>query len=122
MTSGVELMAHARELLAHGDAHSARMACWLARAALEEAVSATLSERGIDVGDASMRSRISCLQGLDEAGQITADRIGYAWSRLSSACHQHAYELSPTAIEATQLLDSVNTLLPPQALPPTPSK
>jgi hypothetical protein len=28
-----------------------------------------------------------------------AARAGHAWSALSRACHHHAYELAPTAVE-----------------------
>ena len=54
-----------------------------------------------------MRSRLTCLTvaycDRPEVGQ----RARAAWSGLSSACHHHAYELTPTSGEAAVLLDEV---------------
>ncbi|MFL5406415.1 MAG: hypothetical protein ACJ79O_11210, partial [Myxococcales bacterium] len=38
-------------------------------------------------------------------------RADYAWSRLSQACHHHAFELAPTAAEARHLINLVGTLV-----------
>jgi hypothetical protein len=88
-----------------GDAHANRRACWLARSAMEERLEALLTARGVDVGPfASTRSKLSCLEAAyaDEPGLTS--RAQYLWSRLSEACHQHAYQLSPTYAEVSHLL------------------
>jgi hypothetical protein len=37
-----------------------------------------------------------------------AERAAYAWIRLSRACHQHAYELPPTAAELAAWIEIVD--------------
>lgn len=108
MTGLLEL---AEAQLAEGDAHAARRACWLARSAMEERLDALLTARGIDVGPrASTRSKLTCLEAAyaDEPG--LANRAQYLWSRLSEACHQHAYQLSPTYGEVSHLLELLRAL------------
>jgi hypothetical protein len=87
-----------------------RIACWLSRTAMESAVDDLLSARGLKPGSANMRSKLTCLEAayMDEP-EVTA-KAGYAWSRLSEACHQHAYELSPTYAEAEHLVSIVRAL------------
>lgn len=92
--------------------HRGRAACWLARAAFEEAVGDLLLANGNDPGWASMRTKLSCL----EAAYFTARpdlaaQAEYAWALLSRASHQHAYELSPTAAECRHLIQLVNVLI-----------
>jgi hypothetical protein len=57
-----------------------------------------------------MRSLLSCLEvaSADEPG--VAERTEFAWSRLSNACHQHAFELSPTLIEVEAMIATVRLL------------
>lgn len=97
-------------------------ACWLARAALEDAIGSLLPD---DPGHlASARSRLSCLQVAYADRPEVASRAEYAWSRLSEACHQHAYALSPTYIEAQHLVGLVRQFVAAaeawRAAPPPP--
>lgn len=90
--------------------HSNRMAAWLARTALEQTVHDLLVARGVEPGRASGRARLACLEvAYDDSPDIAA-RAQYAWTRLSEACHQHAYQLSPTYQEVQHLLDAVGVL------------
>jgi hypothetical protein len=88
-----------------------RAVCLILRQALEQIVDALLAEKDLGCPAATMRARLICLSvsyGKD-AGRI-GYRAGTAWSRLSAACHHHAYELSPTRGEARGLLDDVTWL------------
>lgn len=85
-----------------------RGACWLARAALEDGVRQALSDRGHDVGDASMKAQLACLESAmmsDDSDLVSKARS--AWQGLSDLCHHHAYELTPTIAEVEGLLASV---------------
>ena len=100
--------------LATGDAHANRRACWLARSAMEERLDTLLAARGLDVGErASTRSKLSCLEAAYADQPDLANRAQYLWSRLSEACHQHAYELSPTYSEVRHLLEALDGLTAP---------
>lgn len=106
-----DLLTLARAQLDAGDAGGNRRACWLARSALEEALDALLRARGIDTGPlASTRARLSCLEVAYDDDPGLAARAQYAWTRLSEACHHHAYALAPTAGEARDLVDAVERL------------
>jgi hypothetical protein len=101
----------ARAQLEAGDAGSNRRACWLARSAMEEVLDHLLEVRGLDTGPlASTRAKLSCLEVAYDDEPGLAARAQYAWTRLSEACHHHAYELSPTALEARDLVDAVSRL------------
>ena len=92
------------------DAHSNRAACWIARAALENAVDDLLAAKQRSAPDASMRSKLTVLQvAFDQDNDVPA-RAEYAWSRLSQACHHHAFELSPNATEVRHLIGLVEKL------------
>jgi hypothetical protein len=88
-----------------------RAACWLARLALEDAISQALMVKGLQPGSASMRSLLSCLESAycEDDPELVA-RAEYAWSGLSKAAHYHAFELSPTVSEARNLLAIVEDL------------
>ena len=58
-----------------------------------------------------MRSMLTCLQVAWASDPSVVERAEYAWSRLSNACHQHAFELSPTAMEAATLAATVVSLM-----------
>jgi hypothetical protein len=104
------LLALAETQLQVSGSHSNRIACWLARSALEETLDRLLSEAGISCGDrASARSKLSCLE-VEYGNTDLPARAQYAWSRLSEACHHHAYELSPTHSEAQHLVELVHDL------------
>lgn len=87
-----------------------RVACWLARSALEVTVEQLLNAKGITLDRSSMRSRLTVLQGVYVDDAAVAATAGYAWERLSDACHQHAYFLTPTATETRHLADLVRQL------------
>ena len=86
-----------------------RMACWLARSALENAVEQLVVGAGWELGTASMRSRLTVLRVLHDQPEVAA-QAHYAWARLSQACHRHSYALSPTYMEVRDLLDQVAAL------------
>ena len=87
---------------------SLRGACWLGRAALEEAIRRQLENSGHPVGTASMRSMLACLESATgpSTAQLARD-AKYAWIGLSQASHHHAYELAPTVAEVRHLLGLV---------------
>lgn len=87
-----------------------RVACWLARSALEATVEQLLNAKGITLDGGSMRSRLTVLQGVYGDDAAVAAAAGYAWERLSDACHQHAYFLAPTAAETRHLTGLVRRL------------
>ena len=86
----------------------ARAVCLLTRQAFEQVVDALLDARHLACPAASMRAR---LIGLGQAFGSDPEHVAYraeaAWSRLSAACHHHAYELSPSLKEARSLVDEV---------------
>lgn len=88
-----------------------RAACLMARQALEQTVDALLVEKRLACPAASMRARLIALSVAyaDEPGDI-GHRAATVWSRLSAACHHHAYELSPTLGEARALIHEVTCL------------
>lgn len=106
------LLALAVAQLGQGDPHANRRAAWFARAALEDVVDELLAERQLTVNErASGRAKLSCLEALyrDDHPDLVA-HAEYAWARLSEACHQHAYELTPTYIEVRHLVELVGDL------------
>jgi hypothetical protein len=109
-----DLVELAAAQLEQGDANASRRACWLARSAMEQRLDALLDAKDIEVGPrASTRSKLSCLEVAyaDDADHPDlAHRAQYVWSRLSEACHQHAYQLSPTASEAAYLVELIRSI------------
>ena len=95
-----------------GDPLANRRASWFARSALEDIVTELLNAKQVDVGrKASGRAKLSCLESLyREEDPDLAARAEYTWSRLSEACHQHAYRLAPTYAEVAHLIHLVGTL------------
>lgn len=105
------LLAKARRQLDSAEPYALRRACWLARAALEEVIDDLLHAKGVTADGASERAKLSCLEGLYTDDRALVLRAEYAWSRLSEACHQHAYELAPTYPEVGHLIDLVDELV-----------
>ena len=101
--SAAELLAQAQQVLATRGTGglSARMAAFLARQALEEIVTQRCAGLGAPAPGANMRSKLLVLRALDDPA--AADRAAVAWSRLSTACHLHAYEMQPSAAEVRHL-------------------
>lgn len=104
------MLADARALLDRGGPSSAQLACWLVRSALEETIADLLAAKNVVAGEASMRTRLSCLETAYADHEGLAARAEYAWSALSAACHHHAYQLTPTATEATAYIEAVASL------------
>lgn len=86
----------------------ARAVCLLTRQAFEQVVDALLAAYHLSCPAASMRARlISIGQAYGSDPEHVAYRAETAWSRLSAACHHHAYELSPSLSEARMLTEEV---------------
>lgn len=86
----------------------ARAVCLLTRQALEQVVDALLDARHLACPAASMRARLISLgQAFGADPEHVAYRAETAWSRLSAACHHHAYELSASLSEARTLVGEV---------------
>lgn len=101
------LLDQANRLLA-GDvavpSEARRGACWLARAALEEAVRNHLETAGYQTGDATARTLLACFESVHRANPSHAQTARLAWIGLSHAAHHPAYELAPTVAEVRQLI------------------
>jgi hypothetical protein len=85
-----------------------RSAALLARTALELRIDQLLTAKGLQIQGAGMRTKLICLRTLVSAD--LGDRAAVAWGGLSNACHQHAYELSPTSAEVAHLIALVESL------------
>ncbi|OBG45681.1 hypothetical protein [Mycolicibacterium fortuitum] len=103
MTSDAELLlARADALLDSPDraaiGNSARLASFLARQAVEDLIDARCAElTGVQAVSGTARAKLAVLKSLDKtpAGPALID----AWHQLTSFCHHHAYQLSPTVAE-----------------------
>lgn len=104
------LLGMAAAQLRSSNAHSNRVACWLARAAAEEAIDALLIDKGVDARAASGRSKLSSLAAVYGESSDIPHQAHYVWTRLSEACHQHAYRLSPIYAEVAHLINLVGRL------------
>jgi hypothetical protein len=87
-----------------------RAAALLGRQALEAALDNLwlLGRSGIE--SASMRTQLLCLPSFLGDEEL-AGRVAHSWSALTRACHQHPYELAPTAQELERWLDVTQHLL-----------
>lgn len=119
-----ELLAEARSLISRPDASMAgvwpRTAAFLARQALEEAVSArwAASSATCPMLNASMWSRLACLPAYVSGPE--ARQAIFSYAALSSACHYHSYELAPTAAELTGWIADVEVLVDELGQPSAP--
>src|SRR5262249_52865661 len=117
MTDGRKLLDAARDLLQRPDPATAgiwpRASALLVRQALESALDDYWRRHAPGVERCSMRAQLLCLPSyLQTDGASTlAERTAYAWIRLSRACHQHVYELPPTAAELVRWTDIVEEFL-----------
>jgi hypothetical protein len=113
--SAIELLAQAQQILTTRGTGglSSRMAAFLARRALEEIVEQHCDDLEASAPWANMRSKLLILRSLDSPD--VADRAAVAWNRLSNACHLHAFEMQPSAVEVEELCGIVARLLPPAA-------
>lgn len=99
--------------------HRSRIAALLARTAVELMVEKRLLQAElIQPGDRlTQRSQLTLARTLLPDAQMPQPsdltwgrRADYVWSALSSACHQHAYDLAPTAAEVRHWVGQVRLL------------
>lgn len=113
-TPPAEILEHACAVLRGDHAipahHASRAAAVLARQALEQRVVELCRAHDAEIPNAKMRSRLIILRKV--ADDAVADLASVSWHGLSTSCHHHANELSPTIGEIQHLLDSVTRLLP----------
>jgi hypothetical protein len=86
-----------------------RAVALLARQALEGSLADLWTKREPKIGWASERSQLLCLPQILGNRRLAADTT-LAWNALSEACHQHPYDLPPTAGELAAWLDIVDAL------------
>jgi hypothetical protein len=110
VTDARALLELSRGLLSRPDAATAglwpRASALLARQALETALDAYWSARGIGLDACPTRSQLICLKEYFDDSEMAA-AVRSCWATLSGVCHHHAYELAPTVAELTVLLDVV---------------
>jgi hypothetical protein len=110
MTTPEQLLDEAAKLIdspAGGTAGAwPKAAAVLARQALELSVRERLVRVDPTLERASMRSQLTCLRAIAKDTDAAAS-ASLAWSRLSTACHYHPYELTPSASELRALLATV---------------
>jgi hypothetical protein len=99
------LLARADALLAAPDrtavGHSARLAAFLARQAVEDLIDARcVMLCGVPAIAGTTRAKLAVLKSLDTTRAGTT-LVG-AWHHLTGFCHQHAYQLSPTVAEVRE--------------------
>lgn len=87
-----------------------RAAALLGRQALEAALDDYWRWKRSGIGAASMRTQLLCLPSFLGDASL-AGRVAHGWSALTTACHQHPYELAPTALELEQWLDVAQEFL-----------
>jgi hypothetical protein len=116
VSTAAALLQQASSVLNSPSGHSNRMACWIARTALEAAVDNLLGARQRSAPSATMRSKLTVLQVACGPDDEIAARAHYAWTGLSVACHHHAFELAPTATEVRHFISLVGTVV--DAAPP----
>ncbi|YAL83354.1 hypothetical protein ACMYYO_00705 [Dermacoccaceae bacterium W4C1] len=105
-----ELVAYADVLLTRSSL-DARAACWVARAALEDIVRDKVQERStLQVGGATMRSLLACLDVVNSEDEGFNRDAHHAWLGLSDLCHEHAYQIRPAPSEVKHLVRMVRDL------------
>jgi hypothetical protein len=62
--------------------------------------------RRIPLESCPTRQQLICLREYLDDDEL-AGRVHHAWHALSSACHQHPYELAPTAAELNDWISVV---------------
>ncbi len=86
-----------------------RAVALLGRQALEGTLNQLWQARRVKIGWANERVQLLCLPVILGNRRLAAD-AALAWSGLSGACHQHPYDLAPTAGELAAWLDTVDEL------------
>ena len=101
----------ARDLLQRPDPRTAgiwpRATALLVRQALETMLDDLWRKRAPGLEKCSMRAQLLCLPSYVHGDSDLAARVSYAWAGLSGACHHHAYELPPAAVELTEWIETV---------------
>jgi hypothetical protein len=87
-----------------------RAAALLGRQALEDAISWIWLVHAPGMEHCSMRAQLLCLDPY-LGDERLAEEAGFVYERLSWACHHHAYDLAPTAMELRGWLDAVERIL-----------
>jgi hypothetical protein len=109
-----QTLATARHLLQRPSARTTgpwpRAAALLARQALEQAVDDFWRARSPGLDRLPMRPQLLCLSSYLPTEGVAA-RVTHTWSSLSSVCHHHPYELSPSASELLAWIDAVDEAL-----------
>jgi hypothetical protein len=82
----------------------ARSTALLTRQALEGALAAYWSARAPGMESCSAKCQLLALPFYVDDPNIRAAH--QTWAALSNACHHHAYDLSPTAVELRDWLDT----------------
>lgn len=87
-----------------------RAAAFLARQALEDAVSRVWAGPTAGMQKANVTAQLVSLPFfLEDRG--LASRVRQCWAALSNACHAHPYELAPTVGELEGWLDVVDEMV-----------
>ena len=102
MSTPADVLGMARQLLDRATPETAgmwpRTAALLARQALEMAVDEYWAAQRLGLESCATRQQLICLREYLKDPDL-AGRVHHAWNALSEACHQHPYELPPTAGE-----------------------
>jgi hypothetical protein len=105
----------ARDLLERPDPMTAgiwpRAAAMLTRQALEAALDELWRRRAPAIAGCSARAQFLCLPSFMPNAEELAKRLAYTWTALSRTCHQHAYDLPPTASELQTWMADVDQLI-----------
>jgi hypothetical protein len=125
--SEAALLTTARDLIERADLMTAgiwpRATALLARQVLESALDDLWRRRAPGLELCSARAQLLCLPAYLHGDEDLAERVAYAWAGLSRACHQHAYDLAPTASELVGWIETVEQLVARgQLAPATPSR
>lgn len=87
-----------------------RAAALLGRQALEDAISWVWVVHAPGMDECSMRAQLLCLNEYLGDEELS-EEARFVYARLSWACHHHAYDLAPTAIELRGWLGGVQRLI-----------
>jgi hypothetical protein len=109
-----ELVALARTMLDHPnpvlEGRWPRAVALIARQAMEMAMAELWDNRAPGLRDCSARAQLLCISELTHDPAV-ARRASWTWWALSRTCHQHPYDLSPTASELTSLIEDVHAVV-----------
>ena len=111
MSTPADVLGMARQLLDRATPETAgmwpRTAALLARQALEMAVDEYWAAQRLGLESCATRQQLICLRQYVDDDDL-AGGIHHAWNALSSACHQHPYELAPTVGELSSWIAVVD--------------